>query len=308
MRPSRTDCSPSSRPWPVSRRRSAALGAPSHDPLPKGGRAIPALGTTAIRTRVVDPGGHGDCNSTAKSASTTKLPPPSNPLKVVQAFVKALYTHVTGLALMLHWRGAFFAWRGTHWSECEDAAIRTEIYKFTEHAWYVNDKAESLPWAPNRHKVGDCVDALKAATHLKEGAGPSTWLESVGGVPPDRELVAVHNGLLHVNTRQLYDHDPRFFNQVSVPFDYNADAGAPTKWIAFLNELWPDDLQSIDALQEFFGYVVSGRTDLHKILLLIGPSRAGKGVVARVLGALVGRGNHVGPTLSSLGTISGCNR
>jgi putative DNA primase/helicase len=39
---------------------------------------------------------------------------------------------------------------------------------------------------------------------------------------------------------------------------------------------------------------------LHKILLLVGPTRAGKGVIARVLGALVGRDNVAGPTLSSL--------
>jgi putative DNA primase/helicase len=53
------------------------------------------------------------------------------------------------------------------------------------------------------------------------------------------------------------------------------------------------------------GYVISGRRDLHKILLLIGPTRAGKGVIARVLKALVGWGNYAGPTLASLGTNFG---
>ena len=41
------------------------------------------------------------------------------------------------------------------------------------------------------------------------------------------------------------------------------------------------------------------------MLLLIGPTRAGKGVIARVLKALVGRGNYAGPTLASLGTNFG---
>jgi putative DNA primase/helicase len=45
----------------------------------------------------------------------------------------------------------------------------------------------------------------------------------------------------------------------------------------------------------------SGRTDLHKILLMIGPTRAGKGVVARILEALIGRKNFAAPTLNSLG-------
>src|SRR5262249_51902612 len=54
-------------------------------------------------------------------------------------------------------------------------------------------------------------------------------------------------------------------------------------------------------LCEWFGYVVSGRTDLHKILLMVGPTRGGKGVIARILSALIGPANCAGPTLSSLG-------
>ena len=53
-------------------------------------------------------------------------------------------------------------------------------------------------------------------------------------------------------------------------------------------------------LGEWFGYVISGRLDLHKILLMVGPTRGGKGVIARILTALVGRANVAGPTLNSL--------
>ena len=59
--------------------------------------------------------------------------------------------------------------------------------------------------------------------------------------------------------------------------------------------------RGINVLSEWFGYVVSGRTDLHKILLNVGPTRGGKGVIARILTALVGRANVAGPTLNSLG-------
>src|SRR5262249_26567954 len=76
--------------------------------------------------------------------------------------------------------------------------------------------------------------------------------------------------------------------------------------LKFLSELWPQESPDmfrleIDALSEWFGYVISGRTDLHKILMMIGPTRGGKGVIARVLTALVGRQNCAGPTLNSLG-------
>ena len=46
--------------------------------------------------------------------------------------------------------------------------------------------------------------------------------------------------------------------------------------------------------------MLSGRLDLHKILLIVGPTRAGKGVIARTLGSLIGPANVAGPTLGSL--------
>jgi len=111
--------------------------------------------------------------------------------------------------------------------------------------------------------------------------------------------VACANGLLHVPTRELLAHTPVYFNQTAVPFAYVEDAPEPTRWLAFLKELWDDETQ-IAALQEWFGYVISGRTDMHKIMLLVGPTRAGKGVIARALGKLVGPENVAGPTLTGL--------
>jgi putative DNA primase/helicase len=199
-------------------------------------------------------------------------------------------------------------------------------------------------WNPNRHKVADGLDALSAITHTSENLDMPSWLPPVrtgprGGPhrsaiePPEQqvkppsqrglvrggpqwsainrekycatEIVACSNGLLHVGTRKLLELTPLFFNRVAVPFEYEPAATEPVRWLQFLNQLWPDDQESINALQEFFGYVLSGRTDLHKIMLLIGPTRSGKGTIARVLAALLGRGNAAGPTLASLGTNFG---
>jgi putative DNA primase/helicase len=73
----------------------------------------------------------------------------------------------------------------------------------------------------------------------------------------------------------------------------------------FLDELWATEPDAIDVLGEWFGYVISGRLDLHKILVMVGPTRGGKGVIARILTALIGKRNVCGPTLSSLGSEFG---
>src|SRR5262249_2826381 len=53
-------------------------------------------------------------------------------------------------------------------------------------------------------------------------------------------------------------------------------------------------------LQEIFGYMLSGDLSQQKLFMLVGPKRAGKGTIARVLRQLLGERNVVGPTLRSL--------
>ena len=70
--------------------------------------------------------------------------------------------------------------------------------------------------------------------------------------------------------------------------------------------MWGDDETAIALLQEYFGYVLCGRLDMQKMLMLIGPTRSGKGTIARVLTKLMGgRRNVAGPTLASMSTNFG---
>jgi putative DNA primase/helicase len=238
------------------------------------------------------------------------LPSPKLPLEVARVVVEDSYRADHGRLTLRRWRGAFWAWHRSRWVELEDSAVRSALYTVVGDAVFLDDKNNEKPWAPNRYKIADLVDALAAITHLAEATATPSWLDApetsttLTGVSAV-EIVACDNGLLHVPTRTLHDHTASFFNEVAVPFDYSPNAAIPTRWFDFLAQLWPDDPDAIAALQEWFGYVISGRTDLHKVLLLIGPTRSGKGTIARVLKALVGDGNAAGPTLASLGTNFG---
>lgn len=221
------------------------------------------------------------------------LPSPKDPMAVARILVKDHLHHST-LALR-HWRGGWWTWLGSHWVEREDRAIQSELYTATEKACYVEAEEGALPWQPTRFKIGDLREAMAAIIHLDETTDQPSWI-GVDGLP----VVAVANGLLRLDGRVLLPHTPAYWNQTAVPFNFDSSAPVPAAWLAFLNELWPDDPESIAAVQEFFGYVVSGRLDLHKILLIVGPTRGGKGTIARILGKLIGPGNVAGPTLSSL--------
>jgi putative DNA primase/helicase len=235
-------------------------------------------------------------NGAAAKGGLQILPPPQAPMAVARVLARDAYTHSTGTPTLRHWRGGWWLWQRSRWVEIEHRAARSMAYAFTEHAVYPDAKGAPVAWAPNRHKIADLLEALAAVCHLPEAVAQPSWIQ--GG--NDGVIVACANGLLDVGSRELLDHDPRFFNQTAVPFAYEPDAPDPVRWLGFLDELWPNDSASIAAISEWFGYIVSGRLDLHKILLLVGPTRGGKGAIARVQGALIGRENVAGPTLSSL--------
>jgi putative DNA primase/helicase len=235
-----------------------------------------------------------------KHSATLLLPPPAAPMAVARVFVEQCGLSEGGEQTIQFWRGGWWVWRTSYWQEVDDRAMRSLLYKFTEHASYAGPKNTLAPWAPNRMRIGDLSEALSAVVFLAADIDQPTWLDG----RKTGTIVAAANGLLDVERERLYPHTAAYFNAVAVPFDYDADALEPAKWLAFLDKLWPRQSEpraEVSALGEWFGYIVSGKLNLHKAMLMVGPTRGGKGVIARILGALIGEQNVCGPTLSSLG-------
>ncbi|MFF3815792.1 phage/plasmid primase, P4 family [Streptomyces bluensis] len=242
------------------------------------------------------------------TTETEELPAPSNPLAVARRLLPDWQTE-DGRLVCRRWRASWMRWNGTCWRELDEAQMRAAMYTRLEHAVYQapskDGQTEERAWAPTKQKISNLLDAMGAITLLPTETDAPAWLDDQGATGPDQgPIVACANGLLRIQDRALLPHTPEFFNLVSVPFAYDPDATAPT-WERFLAQIWPDDPAAIAALQEWFGYVVSGRTDQQKILLIVGPSRSGKGTIARVLKELVGKENLAGPTLAGLGTNFG---
>ena len=231
------------------------------------------------------------------NAALDMLPAPSAPMEVARVFVRRRCTFGDAELTLRYKNGGWWCWRTTHWGMLDERVVRAELYAFCENAVYF-DGDRFKQWAPTRRKIGDLQEALSAVVIFADDTEAPCWTD---GREIDGPVVAMTNGLLSIKTKKLLPHTPSFFNVTSVPFAFDPDAPEPEKWHAFLGEILPHDQAAIDLLSEWFGYIISGRLDLHKILLMIGPTRAGKGVIARVLTALIGRRNVCGPTLNSLG-------
>lgn len=233
------------------------------------------------------------------------MPSPGEPLPVARVLLNERTQD--GHLLLRRWRGDWWGYEGPHWAPIDPESVRQWLYMRLEHAEYekLNERTQQVevkPWSPDKSKVDKVLDAISAPALLAREVEAPCWL-STGEPAPG--YVPCQNGLVDVTTREIHPTTPDYFGTVGLPIDYDPDAGEPVEWMKFLRTLWPQvdgkDAEEITTLRHWYGYVLSGRLDLQKMLLLLGPPRCGKGTLARILRDLVGQANTSAFTLSSLG-------
>lgn len=219
---------------------------------------------------------------------------PEFPIPTARALVKELYT-AKGVATLRRWQDEFFQWDGTRYRVVSNEDLRAKVYALFERA-----KAN----INGRGPVDNTMDALRALVNVPSQVAMPAWLN---GAPPApvNELIGMRNGLLRVTTGDLLPHTPQFFTQGSVDVEYDPRAAVPALWLKFMDEAFPGDQESIDAMQQWFGYLLTSDTSQQKMLMCVGPKRCGKGTIARVLRSMLGEHNCTGPTLGLLGSRFG---
>jgi putative DNA primase/helicase len=242
-------------------------------------------------------------NAYPKATAVVRCAPPARPYENAKLFLQARYSHPEH-PLLVYQGGEWYRWDGSCWPIFDQGQLRAELYEHFERAVYPDAKGLPAPFDPSRRKVDDLADALKSLTYIPVETPAPSWLAAVPNAPAE-EIVACANDLVHVPTRTLYPHTPTYYTHHAVPFAFVPNAPEPKRWQTFLADLWGDDVETIRTLQEVFGYLVSGDTRQQKLFLIVGPKRSGKGTIARVLTAMLGRHHVAGPTLAGLGTNFG---
>ena len=229
----------------------------------------------------------------------------TTPMKTAQLFQSRLPDN----GRIIFWRGSFYSWDGYRYVVREKIYIQQALYSFmsTCYTWKVNQRTgdhEVVMFSPKRSSVEDVEHALRAVTFHDLPDGQS-WIDPISSDPSAGEIIAFKNGFLHWPTRTLYPSSPRMFVTSALDFDYDQNAAAPEDWLDFLDAIWPDDPESIRALAEMFGYLLTDDTSQQKMFMMVGPPRSGKGTILRILESLVGYTNRVSPSLTSLGAHFG---
>lgn len=228
---------------------------------------------------------------------------PKAPLDTARLMVDKCHVY-QDIRTLQHQQGIFAKWVHTHYAQYSEEQVRAGIYRFLDKVWAPAGKTIK-PFKPKSMSVSQVLDAMRAVCQMSDDVRNPSWLVEQAINPPATELISCHNGLLHLPTGKIYPHTPNFFSNSALSYSYDQQAPKPFVWLKFLQEIWGDDQESIDTIQDIFGYLIGVDTDQQKLFLLVGPKRSGKGTIGRIINALLGEDAVISPTLASLETNFG---
>jgi P4 family phage/plasmid primase-like protien len=267
-------------------------------------------------------------NENQEQAEASNFNPVTMAVLFLQKYVK------DGMPRLMHWQGEYRKWSKGAWRPAEEAGLKASIQHFLISSGKSSRKhVEDVLYAVRNltHLAADTAPGSTIGYDTKKCAFTVTE-----PCPTDPDQISLTDGVLEWSGSGqglVRAASPALFVLNALPISYFSlpgqggqgkclivgthektvqeeaikrgdDFSALTlttpQWDAWLADRFPDDQQSIDLLQEIFGYVLSGRTDLQKAFFLYGPSRSGKGTIARILTSLVGPDGCTSPAVSDL--------
>lgn len=201
-----------------------------------------------------------------------------------------------GQPTILFWRDGMYRWRRGAYRDLSESELRSAVTR------WLNDRYLKV----GGRNVGDVTWQVKAQAMIPNEIEPPYWLRKTPGREwPTTEILVAQNKIVHIpslfaGTAATVPVTPALFTRTALHFDFaEADCPPPTRWLQLLDEYWGDDPEAAEAFQLWAGYCLVADTRQHKMLLIVGPKRSGKGTLARVLRRLIGEENVAAPTLSS---------
>lgn len=229
-------------------------------------------------------------------AKDAEKPPAPSPMDWARMFVAEEHTTKSGITLRW-WRDEFHAWDGYRFRAIPESDLRGVLLQ-----WLDDRGAEARP-----RLASEVLTCLASEVRVAFDVDQPVHLSDDRVAHPN--YIAMRNGLFDLESIQkdqviLHPRSPRWFSPLCLPYDWNPDATCDV-WMETLTTIFDGDEESINALGEFFGYVLTDATNMHAILLLQGPPRSGKSTILRVMQYVIGEDNCVAARLSQLAETFG---
>lgn len=175
----------------------------------------------------------------------------------------------SGKKVVYH-QGNHYVYRGDRYEPLKDTEFTYEVREFLLRA--------RVPH--NNTVVGNVVPFVNA--YCRETAGKQLpFCKGSGDFADPLNVIAYRNGLLDTakylaGDCSLIPHTPDWVSTVCLPFAFDPAATCPT-WQGFLAQVFEGDGERAALLQEYCGYCLTQDTSMHKLLVMCGVRRSGKG-------------------------------
>lgn len=188
---------------------------------------------------------------------------------------------------VVYWEGpGWFVYNGSRYVQHTDEEFEQILYHFFGPLSYQkitgrNNDVKMVAFNPDNNFLRKCRESVRPQA-LRKDLVHDSWLDG----RKDR-MIPFRNGLLDLDLGSFIEgHDPLFFNTYCLPFDYNPEATCD-RFDALLEEIWPDDSGSRMRFVQYLGFILSGRNDIQKMLLMIGRTSSGKSVLSWLMEQMV---------------------
>lgn len=225
------------------------------------------------------------------------------PLRLAECFRRTHY-ELENAPTLVRWARAWWVYDGVRYVEHDDEKLSRDVFNFLDVV--VTERKDEETGEIRRERVTarqkgvhELTKALVSVVPILDGGAP-LWITRRDDDSEATRLVPCRNGLLDLRAQRVYPSTPRLFSTQVLGAPWHEGVPPPVEWLKFLDSIWGEDRESIRALQQIFGYLISSDTAFQKLFAIVGPKRSGKSTIGRILKALLGEDSVVNPTLSSL--------
>ena len=207
---------------------------------------------------------------------------------------------------LLHWhRDTFWLFKSGRY-KCADDYIRAEVWKFLETA-RLDAKGEP-PFKPTSSNVSNVIDALDSICYLDGGVDPPAWLDDTGDLPNASELLPCRQRSPAPPDRRTNSANAELFQPRRLRRSIRPRSTGARAMARLPQTIVRRRRETIATLQDWFGYTLAPDTSQQKMLMIVGPTRSGKGTIARVNTGLIGFDSVAPHTDITADYSSGWNR
>lgn len=229
----------------------------------------------------------------------------ANPREAARTLLAHRFTKDDVPTLVYH-RQTWYRYQDGLWTQLHEDDVTTLLTSNLEDCRQVDANGEVIQFATTQRNVSEVrfqvlhlvtIPSSMAAPCARNPDGSWSAVEGLGLMVCRGLLVDMMTG----KTRPtLFTFIP---NGAQWTFD-ERQTECPV-WDDFIYQLFGDKNDEVALLQEWFGYVLGGDKWAQKGLIIVGPPRAGKGVIGHVLSHLLGKSMVSSPALLEIGETFG---